>query len=1356
MRVFIEDIGKAVTFEDGLSQEEMERIAREEIIPQWEASQIGPTAPTEQDLATQRAGNEERAGYLPSAIRAGGGIAGAIAGAVSPIPGGAALGGMTGSAIGDYLAQQVEIGRGAREEYNPARTAVEGVAGLADSLIPGARAGAPLLTQAARFAGSGAVLATTEQALTDLVEYGEINARNLGVAAVTGGTLAAGLGTASAAYANRALNREIADATRATEVLDAYQQFARKNQSPVVPPLPLPSGEVAPPPSATSTLLQQAQESQIGYGRSIARPQPIVITPRMDDVAGGRDASLLLEEFPAVAAREPLRNGGIVPESSLPIVGQPSQQTTPTPVLTPAQAIQESARLQSASPWGLTVGPQDRTLHQRLVAIGYDQATADTLTRAQLRGESPPIPHLAIKPEDTLTDFISKWGGLPGEATGLTQADIRPMVSPQGRSLYQLADLAFQAGYINAPDQVKLVNEMARDMAAAAQGQPRVVTYSQIARQVGQLSQPENPGFTFYQDEGKRAMMGQGVPFEAAEVDPMSFAVPARSEAQLPPAVRGKFNPAQFRDLEDTKGFLEEHGFLSTGTFQGDLSFLEKLHKQIGDDPAALERLFKDEAGSTTLFTEAPLKAAQKLGEWIRAGQGVVTGPGVKDLAKYRIASWFNRVKTVGADIDTAVGPDGVTYKYKVTAGVVDKIMRHVQKTETDAGRYTTEMQILRKQLSKEEAPRVIQALRGQIREDTLSPRELTAYTSYRGYLNEFRAWARRLGREGEWLITKYDPEHGTIYRKPFEGFENNYFPMFVKPGVFTPGHKLHREQLVHLVKTGQAANVEEAALKLKQDGLVHRGDAVKFGSLDRSRGSLELTDSAYWLDLQALEHYSERASYRLNWIDLMGPNNEKVDGIIAHAATLDEDAAAVAKQLYEAYGGLDQKDPAENLFYRGASALMAVLHLGPNTSISQLSQMLVGSPYRTSMRATAMALKDLKWSTREAGWAGQLLRTSRIQNYREIYNRDITKVSPAEAYLQLVGQVKMDNLARIVSSGAGHIYAHDLTQQLVKGVKGKKAEWIRHRLEGLNVDVERATRLLTEHTANNTPLSPEYLAEMTKAAQKASSDINFRSNVGELPTFMSKPLGRLVTIFQSFMFQNTKSLRDHVGREALWGLQSGGTNALRGMAPLATLVTAGMLGGELIADLKALATGGAGAAMVAAQGGTAEQAQAAFNAPTIPRGALLEAYMTGERPTFSGVIRNYIQASALGLFEDVWQVASGKQVFGQVTSHLMGAALTDLATITEAAKRAYDRGGDMTPVRNVLTRRMLPGGSVSTGGYRAAQRATTPLTPADRRALIERKREQKLKELFPEKAEKEAARRRETIRRRRAGGFYD
>lgn len=224
----------------------------------------------------------ERAGFAPTAIRAGGSIGGSVLGGLAGLPlgpGGAYLGAAGGGAVGallaDYWAQQLEIERRAREEYSPSRTAVEGAFGLAGGFLPVARAGTPLLRQVPRLVGGGALLTGGQEAATEFVEKGAVDPRRVGIAAGAGGALNVGLGGAVT----------LGQAWKAARAARANEELGQLLEKPKVgtPVVEQPSTElpydVPVPPSAAeeARLAQPSVESEILSDR--LRPKAETYTP---------------------------------------------------------------------------------------------------------------------------------------------------------------------------------------------------------------------------------------------------------------------------------------------------------------------------------------------------------------------------------------------------------------------------------------------------------------------------------------------------------------------------------------------------------------------------------------------------------------------------------------------------------------------------------------------------------------------------------------------------------------------------------------------------------------------------------------------------------------------------------------------------------------------------------------------------------------------------------------------------------------------------------------------------------------------------------------------------------------------
>ncbi|MGH2567217.1 MAG: hypothetical protein ACRDGA_02680, partial [Bacteroidota bacterium] len=87
---------------------------------------------------------------------------------------------------------------------------------------------------------------------------------------------------------------------------------------------------------------------------------------------------------------------------------------------------------------------------------------------------------------------------------------------------------------------------------------------------------------------------------------------------------------------------------------------------------------------------------------------------------------------------------------------------------------------------------------------------------------------------------------------------------------------------------------------------------------------------------------------------------------------------------------------------------------------------------------------------------------------------------------------------------------------------------------------------------------------EMLQAGMRVSGDVNFWGDALSLSEFFRSPYGKFLTQFKSFGFQQSKLIKDHVVKPALQG----------DWGPITRLAVTMPLGGELIADAKALARG--------------------------------------------------------------------------------------------------------------------------------------------------------------------------------------
>lgn len=173
----------------------------------------------------------------------------------------------------------------------------------------------------------------------------------------------------------------------------------------------------------------------------------------------------------------------------------------------------------------------------------------------------------------------------------------------------------------------------------------------------------------------------------------------------------------------------------------------------------------------------------------------------------------------------------------------------------------------------------------------------------------------------------------------------------------------------------------------------------------------------------------------------------------------------------------------------------------------------------------------------------------------------DVAKV------LQRTGFTGLDTLARKYGVLRGWSFASHqaeeafrLTQRLrnAGGLERGYIEGQLKKIESKLVDLGVDTAALYKRGGVLTP------DEFLKAGQKVSTDWNFWGDTLSLPVFWNSPSGRILTQFKSFAYQQTIALKKHVVKPALEG----------DLEPLARLLVAGQVSGEVINDMRTFARG--------------------------------------------------------------------------------------------------------------------------------------------------------------------------------------
>lgn len=330
----------------------------------------------------------------------------------------------------------------------------------------------------------------------------------------------------------------------------------------------------------------------------------------------------------------------------------------------------------------------------------------------------------------------------------------------------------------------------------------------------------------------------------------------------------------------------------------------------------------------------------------------------------------------------------------------------------------------------------------------------------------------------------------------------DDYFPHVFDPKEFEG--QGYQRAVRHLIDTGQAKTVAEAGQLL--------GQARRFSSDFRKSGNLE---NAREVDLpgylktpDALVQHLTESSRRIAEAEMFGAKGELKDRVVAQIAQDGGDAAAVDRAFKTA---MEQGEPPSDLARgatRGIRAVESAAHLGLS-ALSNATQLTntaaVFGPRRTAANVKYAMSAD---GVREAVRAG-VVDPATIANVKE-----------GTGATRVLGTVTAPGMGRVETMNRSVTFhtAIDFATEMARKAPDGDARALRA-LEDLGLDAasiaERGT--LTD-------------AERVRAGRIGVERTQFYVDPQDLPGWASSPVGRVVSQFRTFGYQQSR----YLGREIL------------------------------------------------------------------------------------------------------------------------------------------------------------------------------------------------------------------------------
>ncbi len=376
-----------------------------------------------------------------------------------------------------------------------------------------------------------------------------------------------------------------------------------------------------------------------------------------------------------------------------------------------------------------------------------------------------------------------------------------------------------------------------------------------------------------------------------------------------------------------------------------------------------------------------------------------------------------------------------------------------------------------------------------------------------------------------------------------------------------------------------------------------------------------------------------------------------------------------VSRQL----GALQTAAFGEQVFTKLAKLeVITKLALGAVAQPSQMLSAVVRTGWRGAFKNVVRAMADDPEALDFALRSGVILRSIVRESEQSLTGGETD-------FLKRVMFTQFDMKSRVFGALQGASFAEYQGGQLAKFVGMKPSAFttrqiqkIEEKLVGLGLnpaEIVKRGGYLTED-------------ELLKAGQTVSTDVNFWGDSLELSAFFRHPVGRFITQFKSFGFQQSKLMKDFVVKPALEWAESGGKRG--DIGPLTRMALTMPAGGEIITDLKKFIRG-----------------------------------RTRSDPPVERVMNNIANAAGFGLAWDAYDATkygvSG--AMGFLTGPIVGTQAKGMAALGSAVR------GDPEKLARFSIETGLPAAVALTPGLQGALPAVSTMAPALANVLLGEKK---------------------------------
>lgn len=411
---------------------------------------------------------------------------------------------------------------------------------------------------------------------------------------------------------------------------------------------------------------------------------------------------------------------------------------------------------------------------------------------------------------------------------------------------------------------------------------------------------------------------------------------------------------------------------------------------------------------------------------------------------------------------------------------------------------------------------------------------------------------ARNMGLK----VSGYDTKSGKFFQKEMGE------PKFFFPQQIVEWQKLRTNRFYsYLVKTGAAENMEHARMVVQR--WISQFSDRKFAGMENAR--LFHVDSFK----TAKEFGYETDAYNL-WTNFLTGSTKRLEEVKQYGHKDAQAAQLIQGIIDEGYDPALARKMFDNLvepdFTTRWTATQAKRFMSFNSAtllgwaqilqLGQLSNTMVKYGVTPTAKAMFESIRHPQQGREFAEAAGAILEHT-LREHHELLGRTGSITSKI---LKYEGFTPLDRWVRIVSTGAAKHYINKTLARLEKAPTSSSAKTYRRMLGELGIDADKALK--------SGVTQDQYLT----AGFRVSDSTQFTTHRSKLPFFYHSPEVKALLQYKSFMFFQTKFIKETVFGEMKKG----------NLKPLALFLTVYPAMGEIVGDIRA----GGQNAIIAAFGG--------------------------------------------------------------------------------------------------------------------------------------------------------------------------